>query len=674
MNEPQVGFGHGAASRDCGRSRTRSPIPTYFLLLPMRGTAAAPAVGRTARNRSGAALSFYRPRPRRRPRRRASPGSTSCCRRRHRATPPARSGCMLPARARLRLQAGELLVLPPRRRHAARHRGRSQQHLRRAPLLPAAGPHRPAALDCRRGKVFHVSPFCAVEGRYRFRFMLTGARPRHRATPWRASTTTTTHGPLLQTSVSGTLQPLTAASTARAPSSASPLHDARRHRAHPLAGAAAWPQARALPQRPPPALRALHHTMTSTRHQHHLRARLGRRPRHRRAARAHADTPAARRARRCSCPTAAAPRFGSGEPDRRRITLHNWNVFARRAQVRRHRLCRELHRRRLEHARPDRTADAVDRQPRRSRSARLRHLVGPLLYRAAAPAQPQHARAAAASNIHAHYDLGNAFYRLWLDATMNYSTAPGSTATRARRWPQAQHAKVRRALAWPRVQRRRRACWKSAAAGARLPRSRRASSARTSPASRCRTEQLAYARHAHAPARAWPTRADLRLQDYRDDRRRRRSTRSARSRCSRPWAALLAHATSPPCAAAQARRTRLHPDHRDRRRRCSTATSAHRLHPAVHLPRRLPALPARVRSAGRGGRPGGGRRQLAFGADYAETLRRWRDGLPGAPRAEVRALGFDERFMRIWEFYLAYCEAAFAQRNTDVVQYTLRKR
>ena len=37
----------------------------------------------------------------------------------------------------------------------------------------------------------------------------------------------------------------------------------------------------------------------------------------------------------------------------------------------------------------------------------------------------------------------------------------------------------------------------------------------------------------------------------------------------------------------------------------------------------------------------------------------------------VLALGFDERFVRIWDFYLAYCEAAFARRNTDVVQYTL---
>jgi cyclopropane-fatty-acyl-phospholipid synthase len=39
----------------------------------------------------------------------------------------------------------------------------------------------------------------------------------------------------------------------------------------------------------------------------------------------------------------------------------------------------------------------------------------------------------------------------------------------------------------------------------------------------------------------------------------------------------------------------------------------------------------------------------------------------------VSRLGFDTRFVRIWEFYLAYCEAAFDTGNTDVVQFTLRK-
>ena len=65
-------------------------------------------------------------------------------------------------------------------------------------------------------------------------------------------------------------------------------------------------------------------------------------------------------------------------------------------------------------------------------------------------------------------------------------------------------------------------------------------------------------------------------------------------------------------------------------------------------------------------------RRLAFGPDYAETLRRWRDAFLHR-EAEVGKLGFDTRFVRIWTFYLAYCEAAFLEDNIDVVQYTLRK-
>jgi len=64
--------------------------------------------------------------------------------------------------------------------------------------------------------------------------------------------------------------------------------------------------------------------------------------------------------------------------------------------------------------------------------------------------------------------------------------------------------------------------------------------------------------------------------------------------------------------------------------------------------------------------------EAAFGEDYAETLRRWRDRFLAQDGA-VRALGFDTRFMRTWDFYLAYCEAAFATGNTDVVQFTLRR-
>lgn len=55
---------------------------------------------------------------------------------------------------------------------------------------------------------------------------------------------------------------------------------------------------------------------------------------------------------------------------------------------------------------------------------------------------------------------------------------------------------------------------------------------------------------------------------------------------------------------------------------------------------------------------------------YAETLRGWRERFM-ARRDEARQLGFDERFLRMWEFYLCYCEAAFEERCIQSVQFVL---
>ncbi len=61
-----------------------------------------------------------------------------------------------------------------------------------------------------------------------------------------------------------------------------------------------------------------------------------------------------------------------------------------------------------------------------------------------------------------------------------------------------------------------------------------------------------------------------------------------------------------------------------------------------------------------------------FGPDYARTLRLWRESFTARLDA-VRALGFDDRFIRKWHYYLCYCEAAFAMRNISVV-HTLHTR
>ena len=60
----------------------------------------------------------------------------------------------------------------------------------------------------------------------------------------------------------------------------------------------------------------------------------------------------------------------------------------------------------------------------------------------------------------------------------------------------------------------------------------------------------------------------------------------------------------------------------------------------------------------------------AFGKDYARTLAVWRLRFLQQLDA-VRAQGYPERFIRMWAFYLAYCEAGFVGGDIDVVQFTL---
>ncbi len=56
-----------------------------------------------------------------------------------------------------------------------------------------------------------------------------------------------------------------------------------------------------------------------------------------------------------------------------------------------------------------------------------------------------------------------------------------------------------------------------------------------------------------------------------------------------------------------------------------------------------------------------------LGSGYARTLHLWHDRF-NARLDEVRAQGFDETFIRKWNYYLKYCEAAFATRNISVIQ------
>jgi len=59
-----------------------------------------------------------------------------------------------------------------------------------------------------------------------------------------------------------------------------------------------------------------------------------------------------------------------------------------------------------------------------------------------------------------------------------------------------------------------------------------------------------------------------------------------------------------------------------------------------------------------------------FGRDYARTLAAW-SGRFESVLPQIRALGFDERFVRMWRYYLAYCKAGFEAGNVDVMQVRL---
>ena len=61
-----------------------------------------------------------------------------------------------------------------------------------------------------------------------------------------------------------------------------------------------------------------------------------------------------------------------------------------------------------------------------------------------------------------------------------------------------------------------------------------------------------------------------------------------------------------------------------------------------------------------------------FGLDYAETLKRWRFSFQDS-LSEIKSQGFNDTFLRMWNYYLSYCEGGFRSRNIDVGQFLIKK-
>jgi len=299
----------------------------------------------------------------------------------------------------------------------------------------------------------------------------------------------------------------------------------------------------------------------------------------------------------------------------------------------------------------------------------------------------RNSRAGSRRNIHAHYDLGNAFYRLWLDPSMTYSSAlfddagrtaqdrtggaPGLVnregADEAALLMRAQHAKYDRIL--DRLGLAQGAsvleigCGWGGFAERALERGLRPTGLTIS------TEQHAWACERLAGPDGRP-RADIVLRDYRDETGRYDGIASIEmfeavgeaywpdyfatlERCLKPGGRAVVQTITIDEALFE-------------RYRRGTDFIQQYVFPGGMLPSRE-RFEALARSHGLRVVDA-----FAFGADYARTLRAWRERFM-ARLAEVRALGFDDRFVRTWESYLAYCEAGFDNRNIDVVQFTMEK-
>jgi cyclopropane-fatty-acyl-phospholipid synthase len=278
----------------------------------------------------------------------------------------------------------------------------------------------------------------------------------------------------------------------------------------------------------------------------------------------------------------------------------------------------------------------------------------------------RNSRRGSRKNIHAHYDIGNPFYRLWLDETMNYSSALFE-GDLTRPMADAQHAKVRRALREVQLQPGQRLLEIGCGWGALAEAAAGEFGARVVGVT-LSDEQLAFAVERMA-RHGVSERVDLRLQDYRDI-------------ADEAFDAVVSIEMFEAVGREywddyfRTLRTRLEPGGRaciqsitirdDLFERYVRSTDF--IQQYIFPGGLLPSAAVFRAEAARAGLEVVN--ELAFGADYAETLRRWRAHFL-ARDGQVRQLGFDTRFMRIWEFYLAYCEAAFATGNTNVVQFTL---
>jgi cyclopropane-fatty-acyl-phospholipid synthase len=278
----------------------------------------------------------------------------------------------------------------------------------------------------------------------------------------------------------------------------------------------------------------------------------------------------------------------------------------------------------------------------------------------------RNSRKGSSKNIQAHYDLGNDFYRLWLDPGMTYSSARFA-AGRGGDLGQAQGCKYQRMLdrigARPGDSVLEIGCGWGGFAEYAAGQGLRVHGVTLS------KEQLGYARERIARAGLAP-RVTLELRDYRDLEGRYDhivSIEMLEAVGEAYWPVYFERlkALLKPGGRAAIQTITIDDAYFEDYRKGTDFIQQY-IFPGGMLPsqRVLETLAAR-----HGLRVG---QVEAFGVDYAETLRRWRHNFE-ARLQQVRELGFDTPFIRLWRFYLAYCEAGFEEGRIGVLQFQLRR-
>ncbi|THD73532.1 class I SAM-dependent methyltransferase [Thalassobius vesicularis] len=278
----------------------------------------------------------------------------------------------------------------------------------------------------------------------------------------------------------------------------------------------------------------------------------------------------------------------------------------------------------------------------------------------------RNSKAQAKKNISYHYDLGNDFYGLWLDDTMTYSSALFLTGQESTE--QAQTQKYAQLVDLMGVQPGDHVLeigcgWGGFAEYAARERGLRVTGLTIS------REQLSYALERIEKA-GLSDRVTLKLQDYRDEAAQYDGIASIEmfeAVGEKYWPTYFnkVHDCLKPGKSAALQIITLQEKRFETYRKGVDFIQKY-IFPGGMLPSRS-ALLEQIDKAGLEFQT-----SVEFGQSYSQTLRRWHDTF-NARWDEVQALGFDERFRRMWNFYLTSCAGSFEWRNCDVTQITMKR-